>query len=423
MAHIDLLEPEARAHGTAARDDTDVDANSNLKSGPCGQMTSGRTDRVATYAPGQRITVRVREENAHVSYLRVSLDLDGEDFPLRTQFPAGPETQELAEAAEAALGADGLLAVVREDNDTLGFVHEIDVTLPDATCDSCTLQVLQFMYDDPAAPYYFQCADPVIAEAGSADAGGVPERRRWRLGCTGSERVFRHAGRDRAQRARATAALRRWPMAREQAERRATAALRRPRRIRPRAVNPSSAMTPKTAEAAAFPAARRARQARQASRSWRSRSVSLAAAAERVTARGLDEGSGGPLEQALGLAERGHIRFTTQKVPVHAAIVGVRPGATRPVQTHRSTHTTIVVYWWYEGQDQCELVREACLLELDELAGKGANRSALIEEAVVEYIERRRRKARGGKDRQIIADNAKSLERDVLETLEFQVPE
>jgi metal-responsive CopG/Arc/MetJ family transcriptional regulator len=66
---------------------------------------------------------------------------------------------------------------------------------------------------------------------------------------------------------------------------------------------------------------------------------------------------------------------------------------------------------------------EACLRELDALAGKGANRSALIEEAVVEYVERRRRKARGQKDRQIIADNAKSLERDVKETLEFQVPE
>jgi MYXO-CTERM domain-containing protein len=174
LAHIDLLEPEARAHGTAARNDPDVDANSNLKSGPCGQVTSGRTDRVATYAPGQLITVRVREENAHVSYLRVSIDLDGEDFPLRTQFPGGPETQEVAEAAEAALGADGLLAVVREDNDTLGFVHEIDVTLPDATCNNCTLQVLQYMYDDPSAPYYFQCADLVIAEADAADAGGVP---------------------------------------------------------------------------------------------------------------------------------------------------------------------------------------------------------------------------------------------------------
>jgi hypothetical protein len=176
-AHIDLLEPEARAHGTAARGDTEIDANSNLKSGPCGQVTTGRTARVATYAPGQTITVRVREENAHVSYLRVSLDLDGESFPLRQQAPLGPETQEEASAAEAALGGDGLLAVVRENNDTPGFVHELAVTLPDATCDNCTLQVLQFMYDDPAAPYYFQCADLVIADAATPDAGATPPSR------------------------------------------------------------------------------------------------------------------------------------------------------------------------------------------------------------------------------------------------------
>jgi hypothetical protein len=175
-AHIDLLEPEARAHGTAARGDTDIDENSSLKSGPCGQMVSGRSQRVATYAPGQTIQVRVREENAHVSYLRVSLDLDGEDFPRRTQVPAGPETQDEAAAAEAALGGEGLLAVYREDNDTPGFVHELDVTLPDQTCDNCTLQVLQFMYDDPAAPYYFQCADLVIADAGGMqDAGAAPQ--------------------------------------------------------------------------------------------------------------------------------------------------------------------------------------------------------------------------------------------------------
>jgi hypothetical protein len=173
FAHIDLLEPEARAHGTAARNDPDIDVNSNLKNGPCGQVTSGRTDRVATYASGQHITVRVREENAHVSYLRVSIDLDGEQFPLRTQFPGGPETQEVAQAAEDALGGSGLLAVVRENNDTPGFVHEIEVTLPNAACTNCTLQVLQFMYDDPAAPYYFQCADLVIT-AEAADAGAMP---------------------------------------------------------------------------------------------------------------------------------------------------------------------------------------------------------------------------------------------------------
>src|SRR6187402_3842552 len=46
LAHVDLLEPEARAHGTAARGDTDIDVNSNLKSGPCGQVATGRTERV-----------------------------------------------------------------------------------------------------------------------------------------------------------------------------------------------------------------------------------------------------------------------------------------------------------------------------------------------------------------------------------------
>lgn len=170
-AHIDLLEPEARAHGTAAFGDTDVDVNSSIKNAPCGQATTGRSERVARYAPGQTIRVRVREENAHESYLRVALDLDGDDFPLRAQFPGGPETQEQAEAAEAALGAEWLLLVQREDNDTAGFVHELMVTLPDVTCDNCTLQVLQYMYDDPAAPYYFQCADLVIADEAAPDAG------------------------------------------------------------------------------------------------------------------------------------------------------------------------------------------------------------------------------------------------------------
>jgi metal-responsive CopG/Arc/MetJ family transcriptional regulator len=66
---------------------------------------------------------------------------------------------------------------------------------------------------------------------------------------------------------------------------------------------------------------------------------------------------------------------------------------------------------------------EECLRELDALAGKDSNRSALIESAVVEYIARRRRKSRGLEDQQRIAANAKSLERDVLETLEFQAPE
>ena len=88
FAHIDLMEPEARAHGTAASGDTDVDMNANQKSDPCGQVTNGRGDRVTTYAPGETITIRVREETPHDSYIRVSIDMEGDDsFPLRPVMP------------------------------------------------------------------------------------------------------------------------------------------------------------------------------------------------------------------------------------------------------------------------------------------------------------------------------------------------
>jgi len=62
---------------------------------------------------------------------------------------------------------------------------------------------------------------------------------------------------------------------------------------------------------------------------------------------------------------------------------------------------------------------EECLQELEALAGKGANRSALVEQAVLEYVARRRKPARGCKDREIIERDSQSLARDVHETLEF----
>jgi hypothetical protein len=174
LAHIDLIEPEARSHGTAASGDMAVDANTNQKLGPCGQATNMRTtDRVTTYAPGEMITIRVREETPHDSYIRVSIDTEGDDsFPTRPIMSTPAETAEQALAAEEALDTEGtLLAVVRETNNTANFEHVIPVTLPDETCESCTLQVIQFMYG-AAGPYYFQCADIVIAEGG-ADAGSA----------------------------------------------------------------------------------------------------------------------------------------------------------------------------------------------------------------------------------------------------------
>ena len=53
------------------------------------------------------------------------------------------------------------------------FLADYLLTLPDIECSNCTLQVIQFMYDDPAAPYYFQCADLVIAAGGEAQDAGA----------------------------------------------------------------------------------------------------------------------------------------------------------------------------------------------------------------------------------------------------------
>jgi MYXO-CTERM domain-containing protein len=181
FAHIDLIDPPARAHGTAANGDMAVDVNTDQKLGPCGQVTNGRTDRVTTYAPGETITVRVAEETNHDSYIRVAIDLDGDDdFVVRqpvapaTQIP--PETQDVAQAAEETLDSEHLLSVFREANATNGTVIEIPVTLPDETCENCTLQVIQLMYNTGQI-YYYQCADIVIAEVGGtsdpdAGAGG-----------------------------------------------------------------------------------------------------------------------------------------------------------------------------------------------------------------------------------------------------------
>ena len=63
------------------------------------------------------------------------------------------------------------------------------ITLPDITCDNCTLQVIQVMYDKP--PYttpgndiYYQCAD-LIRQIGLLDPSALPV-----VGVEGSQKVL-----------------------------------------------------------------------------------------------------------------------------------------------------------------------------------------------------------------------------------------
>lgn len=60
------------------------------------------------------------------------------------------------------------------------------------------------------------------------------------------------------------------------------------------------------------------------------------------------------------------------------------------------------------------------LRALDQAAGKGSNRSRLIEEAVVDFLSRRARAERDARDRAILDRVADELNREMLDVLADQ---
>lgn len=140
-----------------------------LKTGPCGIEGGARTANVTYFEPGETIEVRWNEYIDHPGHFRIAFDADGDDDFV------DPGTMTELYSNDAVL-VDGIPDQGRDDKD-----YAVEVTLPDITCDNCTLQVIQVMYDKP--PYttpgndiYYQCADLVLKEGGapveSVDDGG-----------------------------------------------------------------------------------------------------------------------------------------------------------------------------------------------------------------------------------------------------------
>lgn len=150
-AHLDLVSPTSR-YGP------DV-----LKTGPCGVAGGERTEHITYYEPGQTIEVRWDEYVDHPAHYRIAFDDDGDD-----DF-ADPATMTELYSNHTVL-LDGIADEGAGQRD-----YVATVTLPNITCDNCTLQVIQVMYDKP--PYitpgndiYYQCADLVLREgAGPPD--------------------------------------------------------------------------------------------------------------------------------------------------------------------------------------------------------------------------------------------------------------
>ena len=152
-AHLDLVEPVSR-YGP------DV-----LKTGPCGVDGGERSNNVTVFEPGETIEVRWEEYIQHPGHYRIAFDEDGDD-----DFVDPAEMTEMY--SNDAVLLDGI-----EDKGELDY--GVMVTLPEVTCDNCTLQIIQVMYDKP--PYttpgndiYYQCADLVLREANGVDPSDEP---------------------------------------------------------------------------------------------------------------------------------------------------------------------------------------------------------------------------------------------------------
>ncbi|HLV21087.1 MAG TPA: SCE4755 family polysaccharide monooxygenase-like protein, partial [Polyangiaceae bacterium] len=169
-AHLDLTAPPPRLSGTAG--------GFQLKSGPCGQSANGRTDQVTVFEPGATITVEWTEYLDHPSYYRIAFDVDGDDdFPIRQNMDDVVRQGDDPEAENPVGGV--VLAYVYEEPNL--ETYSAQVTLPDVECETCTLQVIQFMYDklgnNMDDEYYFQCADIALRRSGGggdAGAAGAP---------------------------------------------------------------------------------------------------------------------------------------------------------------------------------------------------------------------------------------------------------
>ncbi|MEY4551516.1 MAG: hypothetical protein RL685_7711 [Pseudomonadota bacterium] len=156
---------------------------SNIKAGenkacPCGSGTTDRRcntpedfsdsdrslDRITTFAPGDTITLRFDEYVGHSGRFRIAFDPDGAelaDFNQHILLDEPDPEGKIGNVAQASL-------------------WEFQVTLPNMTCDNCTLQLIQVMDGnmeeqvlDPSTRggTYFQCADIVLANG--TPAGGL----------------------------------------------------------------------------------------------------------------------------------------------------------------------------------------------------------------------------------------------------------
>jgi MYXO-CTERM domain-containing protein len=135
------------------------------KAGPCGKGAGDApTANINTFQGGETIMVRWTETVQHPGHFRISFDPEGQndfgDPAAYDDFYANPAVlvDEIADKVENQA------------------MYEQEITFPEMSCDTCTLQLLQVMTDKPpfgpggGSDFYYQCADIVLM--GAAETTG-----------------------------------------------------------------------------------------------------------------------------------------------------------------------------------------------------------------------------------------------------------
>lgn len=165
-AHIQLRDPPARYEVT--------NFDNGIKSCPCGLGSSNRTcnlavdssdpdrsTRVSRFEAGSTITLVFDEFVDHAGRFRVAFDPDGADM---ADFNAN------------------VLEDIPDPAGTGGQTWEIEVTLPNMTCENCTLQLVQAMEVDVNTPIadpapissYYSCVDLQLVAPGTLGTPQAP---------------------------------------------------------------------------------------------------------------------------------------------------------------------------------------------------------------------------------------------------------
>jgi hypothetical protein len=120
-------------------------SSSGLKSGPCGGVT--RTANPTELVAGQTLTLQWEETIDHPGWYIISFDPAGESsFQNNVLIAMHPDVQ---------------------NSNTLPHQYSAQITVPNTPCETCTLQMIQVMTEDPNNPRnYYSCADIRIVANG-----------------------------------------------------------------------------------------------------------------------------------------------------------------------------------------------------------------------------------------------------------------